>query len=202
MMEEKFEQLVDGILAYGYGVVDNFLAPLEIKALSASLYEHLEGGEFKAASIGNQQVTIQTAVRGDQIRWLDAATARPEEALYLDRVQQFIDYLNRTCYLGLQDSEIHYALYPAGTFYKRHLDRFRTDSRRKLSLICYLNEAWQETDGGHLAIYLPGADGIEREQRILPTGGRLVCFESEKLEHEVLPATRDRLSLTGWLRTR
>jgi SM-20-related protein len=34
---------------------------------------------------------------------------------------------------------------------------------------------------------------------VLPVAGRLVCFRSDLLEHEVLPATRERLSLTGWL---
>jgi SM-20-related protein len=34
---------------------------------------------------------------------------------------------------------------------------------------------------------------------ILPLAGRLVCFRSDQIEHEVLPATRERLSLTGWL---
>ncbi|MDQ2656958.1 MAG: 2OG-Fe(II) oxygenase, partial [Bacteroidota bacterium] len=34
---------------------------------------------------------------------------------------------------------------------------------------------------------------------ILPVLGRMVCFRSDQLEHEVLPATRPRLSLTGWL---
>jgi SM-20-related protein len=26
-----------------------------------------------------------------------------------------------------------------------------------------------------------------------------VCFRSDQIEHEVLPATRERLSLTGWM---
>ena len=32
--------------------------------------------------------------------------------------------------------------------------------------------------------------------------GTLVCFLSERFEHEVLPATRSRWSLTGWFRSR
>ncbi|MFT6394425.1 MAG: SM-20-related protein [Methylophilaceae bacterium] len=37
---------------------------------------------------------------------------------------------------------------------------------------------------------------------ILPKSGRIVLFLSAKFWHEVLPATRERLSLTGWFRTR
>jgi len=37
---------------------------------------------------------------------------------------------------------------------------------------------------------------------VLPEGGKLVVFLSESMEHEVLPASRERFSLTGWLRLR
>lgn len=37
---------------------------------------------------------------------------------------------------------------------------------------------------------------------VLPTGGCLVVFMSGEVPHEVMPATRDRLSLTGWFRRR
>lgn len=204
MMEAEliFEPIIDGILNEGYGVVDGFLSGPEMQALAQRLHQRRAEGQFKAAGIGNQQVTVEKQIRGDEIHWLDQADATPEEAVYLARINEFIQYVNRTCYLGLQDAELHYALYPPGTFYKRHLDRFRTDSRRKLSVICYLNIDWQETDGGQLAIYLPNDEGTERVETILPVGGRLVCFESDRLEHEVLPATRERLSVTGWLKTR
>lgn len=200
-MTNLFEPLIDGILEQGYGVVDGFLTPDEVTQLRNRLYERQEAGEFREAGIGSGQATVEKRIRGDEIVWLEAATATPEEAALLNRVQQFSDYLNQTCYLGLRDYELHYARYPAGTFYRRHLDRFRTDSKRKLSIITYLNADWQPADGGQLAIYLPGTDGAEQTIRLDPIGGRLVCFDSGLLEHEVLPATRERLSVTGWLRT-
>lgn len=201
-VELIFEPIIEGILNDGYGVVDGFLTEPEAQALAQRLHKRRAEGQFKAAGIGNQQVTVEKQIRGDEIFWLDAAEATPEEAVYLNRIKDFIQYINQTCYLGLQDYELHYALYPPGTFYRRHLDRFRTDSRRKLSVICYLNDDWQEADGGQLAIYLPSDDAPERIETILPVSGRLVCFESDRLEHEVLPATRERLSVTGWLKTR
>jgi SM-20-related protein len=33
----------------------------------------------------------------------------------------------------------------------------------------------------------------------LPLAGRLVCFRSDQIEHEVIAATRERRSLTGWM---
>ncbi|QJW88177.1 2OG-Fe(II) oxygenase [Spirosoma taeanense] len=199
-MNPQFEPIIDGIVNDGYGIVDYFLTSSEVAALAARLHERRAAGQFRAAGIGNQHVTVEHAIRGDEILWLDEATATPEELAFLNRIGEFVDYVNRTCYLGLRDYEFHYALYPAGTFYKRHLDQFRSDSRRKLSVICYLNTDWQEADGGQLALFLPDGSS-EREEVVLPVGGRLVCFESGRLEHEVRPATRERLSLTGWLKT-
>jgi SM-20-related protein len=200
-MDNLFEPIIDGIIAEGYGIHDNFLTATEVEVLAARLHERRQAGQFRAAGIGNQQVTVESQIRGDEILWLEEATATPEEATFLQRIGEFVDYVNQTCYLGLRDYEFHYALYPPGTFYKRHLDQFRSDSRRKLSVICYLNADWQESDGGQLALYLPEPDGTEKTMTITPTGGRLVCFESGRLEHEVLPATRERLSVTGWLKT-
>ena len=196
-----YEPIIDGILADGYGVMDNFLSPSEVAALGMSLRNRHEAGQFQSAGIGNQRVLVASAIRGDEIRWLDEATATPDEGAFLQRIGQFVQYLNQTCYLGLRDYEFHYALYPTGAFYKRHLDRFRSDSRRKLSVVCYLNADWPETDGGQLALYLPQTGRSERPVTVAPLGGRLVCFDSGQLEHEVFPATRERLSITGWLKT-
>ncbi|MCY7356586.1 MAG: 2OG-Fe(II) oxygenase, partial [Rudanella sp.] len=79
-------------------------------------------------------------------------------------------------------------------------DQFRTDSRRRLSVVCYLNTRWQENHGGQNALYLPTENGPEQTVTVSPISGGLVCFESGRLEHEVLPATRERLSVTGWLK--
>ena len=204
--ESLFESLIDGMLETGYGVADWFLSPHEVVALRTRLQNRQAAGLFREAGIGQMadhsgQIIVEKTIRGDEILWLEPDTATPEEAHFLNRVNQFIGYLNRTCYLGLRDSELHYARYPTGTFYKRHLDRFHSDSRRRLSIICYLNHNWQPTNGGELAIYVPETDSAEQTILIEPIGGRLVCFDSGLIEHEVLPATRDRLSITGWLRT-
>ena len=201
-MTDLFDPIIDGILADGYGVLDNFLTQPEVIALANQLHERHDAGQFQAAGVGNQGVTIKNTIRGDEIMWLDNRSVAPGEPAFLQRISEFVEYVNRTCYLGLLEQEFHYALYPTGTFYKRHLDQFRSDSRRKLSVVCYLNTDWHETDGGQLTLYIPGSGGEpETKISIPPMGGRLVCFESGRLEHEVLPATCERLSVTGWLKT-
>lgn len=106
--------------------------------------------------------------------------------------------INQGLFLGLEDFECHFALYPPGAFYKRHLDRFRDDDRRMVSAVLYLNEGWQPEDGGQLRMFLDG----DREHDVQPRAGTLVVFLSGDVPHEVLPAGRERLSLTGWFRRR
>ena len=83
-------------------------------------------------------------------------------------------------------------VYPPGAFYKKHLDQFNRDDHRKLSIICYLNNDWLPEYGGQLRMWISG-----KPIDVLPTAGRLVCFRSDMTEHEVLPATHPRLSITG-----
>lgn len=113
---------------------------------------------------------------------------------YLNRLDELVSFLNQALFLSLKDVEAHMTVYPAGSFYKRHLDQFKQDDHRKLSVICYLNNDWKEEHGGQLRMYL-----LDRSLDLLPTAGRLVIFRSDQIEHEVLPATRSRLSITGWV---
>ncbi len=63
-------------------------------------------------------------------------------------------------------------------------------------MIIYLNENWQEKDGGELKIYQANT-----EQVVLPTSGKTVFFKSNELAHEVLITHKKRMSITGWLKT-
>lgn len=193
--ENLFDKIADGLAEDGYVVIDNFLTEGEVASLIA-LPQFSEGLQhFQKAGIGKKQgLQINEAIRGDFIHWVDRTSAHPSVTIYLERLQNLISYLNRTLYLSLKDYEVHMTIYPAGSFYKRHLDQFRQDDHRKLSVICYLNENWKEEHGGQLRMHLPhGALDF------LPLSGRLVCFRSDQIEHEVLPSTRERLSLTGWI---
>lgn len=196
LVESAYEALIGGIVNRQFAVLDGFLDIVEVASLRASFVEKLEDGAFHRAGIGQgEQHTRDAAFRGDLIHWLDRSTVTPAGQAFLDRMDGFVSYLNRTCFTGLNGYEFHYAVYPTGTFYKRHLDQFNQDDSRCYSVICYLNDNWQPEDGGELVIYHP-----EGTEIIQPLGGRIVFFESALLEHEVLPARRDRFSLTGWLR--
>lgn len=196
-MEDLFEFLVQGVLVDGISLLDDYLSAEEVSALVEALRLRQERQEFRHAAIGSKQHEQRDqGIRGDFIHWIEEEDALPAELKYLEKADALRSYLNRTCYLGLNAFECHYAMYPKGAFYKRHRDQFQQDDRRRLSIVTYLNQDWLPSHGGHLKVYLPGGP-----RRIRPLAGRLVCFESHKVEHEVLPANRERLSLTGWMLT-
>ncbi|MFN8340815.1 MAG: 2OG-Fe(II) oxygenase [Cyclobacteriaceae bacterium] len=189
------EKIADGLAEEGIVVVDEFLSMPEVREiLSLPLFREPEN-HMRYAGIGHgMERQVNEAIRGDMIKWLDRRTAPPPVAAYLSRIESLIQYLNRNLFLSLKDYEIHATAYPPGTFYKRHLDQFKRDDHRKLSVICYLNPDWQSQWGGQLRIF-----GAGEPRDIIPIAGRLVCFRSDQIEHEVLPATALRRSLTGWL---
>lgn len=199
-----YENLITDILEKSYSIIDDFFDASEIEELRDSLKDIYEADCFKKAAIGDKfNEEVDKTVRGDFILWINEAEGRAVERRFFNKINNLVDYLNRTCFLGILQKEFHYAVYPTGTFYKRHLDTFQNDDRRKLSMVCYLNDdSWVATNGGELTLYLPSENG-ETALDIIPKPGRMVIFESQVLEHEVKPVlASERLSITGWLKTR
>ena len=193
-LQKHLENIADGLSQNGYAVVDSFLNREECEAIRSHPWLAGPIEELQRASIGKDNRQVNESVRGDFIRWIDPNDADPPLAVYLNRLIQLRQFLNENLFLSLKDQEIHVARYPAGAFYKRHLDQFRRDGHRRISVICYLNPEWMPDHGGQLRMYTD-----QGEQDVLPTEGRLACFRSDMIEHEVLPATRERASVTGWL---
>ncbi len=194
-----YENIITDITKQQYSVINDFFSSDEVNLLRESLIQrHTENG-FKKAAIGNRlNEAIIEAIRGDLILWMDEKKANTNELLFFNKINSLVSYLNKTCFLGILYKEFHYAIYPNGTFYKKHVDTFKNDDRRKLSFVCYLNEAdWLPENGGELVLYCN-----EGEKIIYPLSGRVVIFESQCIEHEVKPVKTERLSITGWLKTR
>ena len=197
---ESYERIISDLITKKYSIVDDFFTPEEVSTLRESLLIKYEEDSFKKSAIGNYtNQEIDKTIRGDFILWIDEKKEEPTEQLFFAKVNSLVSYLNKTCFLGILTKEFHYAIYPTGTFYKRHLDTFQNDDRRKLSMVFYLNEdGWLPEFGGELTLYLDGGD-----KTILPLPGRVVIFESQVIEHEVKRVmANERLSITGWLKTR
>lgn len=198
----RVTSVVDGIEGSGCAVVPDFLPALDVAELRADCLALWRTGRFTPAGIGLGGARQRDgAVRGDAVLWLDDAPQTAALRRYLATMETLRLGANERLMLGLFDLEAHFAVYPPGTRYRRHLDRFRDSDLRTVSCVLYLNEPWQPEDGGQLRLYLgdtPDAPHLD----VLPEAGTLACFLSADFPHEVLPARRERLAVTGWFRRR
>lgn len=195
------EALASALVTHGWALTPGFLTLEEARALLADGLTRRDA--FHQAGIGRgESHQIREAVRGDEVLWLEPEAPSLAQRVYLDRMADLQQVLNRTLFLGLFVYEAHFAVYPPGAFYKRHLDVFHDRGKgRTLSCVLYLNEGWTDADGGHLRLYLD-SDQPTPFVDVRPEAGTLVTFLSETFEHEVLPATRERASVTGWFSVR
>lgn len=155
---------------------------------------------FKAATIGKGTVNQQNVeIRSDAIYWLDEHSPLPLQN-YLKAMNEYQAVLNREFFLGLNTYEGHLAKYPAGSFYKKHLDQHRGSKDRVITTILYLNGADQKNMGGEIRIYKKDSPN-EIEIDLTPKSGMFLTFLSDQLYLEVLTSHFERYSLTGWLRT-
>jgi SM-20-related protein len=186
------------LIGRGVSVQDNFLFAAQVQDLIQCLEARRARGDFAPARIGaGQSLQRREDIRGDSICWMNPPLLAAEARL-LESFEQLRLQLNREAFLGLFDLELHYAAYPIGLGYARHIDQPRGNNRRKVSVVLYLNREWTEDLGGELRIFGEADQYID----VQPSAGRLVCFLTEAREHCVLPACRERLSITGWFGTR
>lgn len=189
-----FDQLAEN----DFTIVDNFL-PQEVYANIKSLFiDAIEEEQLTQAGIGTlSKYQIRENIRGDEIMWLNRNDCNEEIATFFSFIETFIPTVNRSLFTAIKDYEFHLAHYPAGGFYKKHLDQFKERNNRILSVIVYMNDNWQEGDGGELKIYK--SEDPSDFELVAPIGNRLAIFRSDSVWHEVLTANKSRKSLTGWL---
>jgi SM-20-related protein len=187
------ESLTLSLEQRGFGVALDGLPP--DVALALAVYAaRVDEDHYHAASIGrgtNQQRNRR--IRRDRIHWMD--DRNPLLAPWRDWTESLRVHLNQQLFLGLFSFESHLAHYRPGDFYLRHVDAFRGEANRIVSLVCYLNENWNEGDGGELVLYT-AQDAVV----VQPVHRTVALFLSEEIAHEVKPARRDRYSVTGWFR--
>jgi SM-20-related protein len=193
---DTFNTLIDSFIDNKVGIAENFLSKSLASHLRANLNKLYSGEQLLSAGTGNDKTAVHNKlVRSDKIYWLDRSHHDAYENIFFDLMNSFISYLNSTCYTGITGYEFHYTMYETGSFYTRHIDQFKNNRSRQYSMIMYLNENWQENDGGELCIH--HSDHI---QNISPVNGKSVFFKSSELEHEVLLTNKPRMSITGWLK--
>lgn len=192
-------QLANDLAATGYGIVPHFFPSDLVATLRTELQAFDRDGALRQAGIGRDG-GVKTTVRSDRILWLEAAAATDAQSQALARLDALRTDLAHELFLSLPELECHLALYPPGGHYDKHVDSFRGQAKRHISIVLYLNESWVPADGGALRLYKQGSQ-TEWARDVLPEGGTLACFRSDSIWHEVLPAHRPRMSLTGWFRS-
>jgi SM-20-related protein len=191
------EVFLETLLERGIAIRDGFLTQERCQALIECAQQRREGGDFAPARIGGEVLQRRAEIRGDSICWIGAPLLPAERSL-LAEFELLRQALNRTLLLGLFDLELHYACYPPGAGYDRHVDQPQARQQRQVSLVLYLNAGWTAQSGGALRIFHEAG----RFEDIAPLGGRLVTFLSAAREHAVLATQRERWSISGWFRTR
>jgi SM-20-related protein len=194
---EPFSNLLMDLKTKGWSVQDDFFSADFTQALMDEV-ENIENVHMQQAGVGRKQDhQIALDARRDYIQWID-----PDKAIRVDLLKMMESLrvaLNRYLFIGLFDYEAHFARYEKGAFYEKHVDAFKGESNRILSTVLYLNEDWQDGDGGELVIYDEN-DPDKEVGRFFPQKGRLAIFLSECFYHEVMVAHRTRHSIAGWFR--
>lgn len=195
--EDVAARIAHGLVTEGFVTVPDALPP----AITEGLFQYvreLNADSLRRAGIGRlTDHQLNRFVRGDRIQWLEPG--HPAGTPYLAWMEELRNALNRRLFLGLFDYESHFAHYPPGAFYRRHLDSFRGRANRVVSTVGYLNPDWPADGGGEMVIF--DTDAPERElARVHPEAGTFACFLSESVPHEVLPTCLPRASIAGWFR--
>ncbi|KAG6578069.1 uncharacterized protein IUM83_10471 [Phytophthora cinnamomi] len=81
-----------------------------------------------------------------------------------------------------------------GACFPMHFDTYGDDGKC-VTAVLYLNEVWEQEDGGEIVLYpFPKSRVV-----VQPRFGELVLFSSQQMLHRVLPAIKPRYALTTWI---
>lgn len=193
--------LFQSLESQGWGISDVIIPGKWQEDLYQEGQEYWLTGRFHEASIGREGGAARHGeIRGDSIFWLDAHSKKFATQRFVAWAAVLRHQLNHHFFLSLKSEEFHFARYPVGEAYRKHLDQHHARLERKISLVLYLNPQWTNDDGGELCLYSPDNNMLE-VNRIVPHAARLVLFRSDIIPHEVLPSRQIRWTLSGWFRT-
>lgn len=192
--DETYLEWMDQLAENDFVTIDDFISDELYESIVSYFMERLEENDLEKAGIGALgDYTIDKKIRGDYVYWLD----EKKDILlqpFFEQMHEMVSKVKRFCFLSISDFECHLAYYPAGSFYKRHVDQFKERNNRILSFVLYLNPNWKQEHEGELIIYKN-----ENAIKISPIKSRLILFKSAGLEHEVALTYHERMSLTGWM---
>lgn len=198
----------------GFAVVENFLPQHQVALLKEDVAVLQREGRFELAGVGaGERNRLSDTVRRceqcflyPKIKHGGGGQQEARSMLYsvLDSVRTSLQQETGEALDGLLTEGL-YAAYPQGGYYRRHIDSYSNTPQalRKFSFLLYANDAWKESDGGHLRIHTDGGGELAPPGApasfvdVEPRAGTLVLFRSD-VPHEVLDTNAARLAAVGW----
>ena len=219
---------IDQLASKGYVVIPNFISDEMVSNLAKDVSDLRSKNKFQIAKIGQDSTnTLNKNIRVAETCFLGEGKLSDVPSPARDGLYAALDSarnsLSGNTRLDEQDwqtgevskgapaldrelTEMLYAYYPSGGFYRRHRDAVPGSASllRCYSLLLYLNQGWKKEDGGELRMHFDsGGDFLPEGETpnfldIEPKAGTLVLFKSDKVPHEVLDTYSERLAVVGW----
>lgn len=144
---------------FPHTVIDNFISPSLVEQVNRDWPQEWlkeDGKGQRKWSTRDLPASARTIVDAIDVRGVEEATGIRE--LFIDR--------------ELFGGGLH--CIPRGGFLKMHVDfnQHPKGWHRRVNMLVYLNEHWQDDWGGHLEL------GLRKTKKIAPLGGRCVIFET------------------------
>lgn len=185
------EQLMQKVDGFGWGITS--LDPKLATLLLERFQDVQNQGLLQSATI-TQTTDQATAIRNDLTYWLEKQH-HPTESKILENLELVQTALKNYFRISLSHLECHFAFYPPGHFYKKHVDQTENNNKRFFSFVIYLNPNWKSSDGGKLV----GYDQDRKLFEVIPHFGEMIVFRSD-IPHEVETSHNERRSIAGWFR--
>jgi SM-20-related protein len=185
-------QLMQKIEVFGWGIIEIDSSVCE--NLARRILELEENGFLKQAHV--TAADNSAAIRNDFTYWLESSHHEAEKN-FIQGLRSLQDELKNYFRISLTHNECHFALYPQGHYYQKHIDQTIVHNKRFFSFVLYLNQDWKASDGGLLIGY--DSQGLKSFE-VLPEMGKMIVFRSD-IPHEVQKSLRSRRSIAGWFRT-
>lgn len=197
--QTQFDDLITTLAEAGFAIDQGFLdAELVTRILADCRHREASGAMARAAIGRDDHHVLETSVRRVDAAWLDGK--QPGEAAFLALAERLRVAINQRLFLGLFEFEAQFLTYPPGGFYQRHLDSLAGSRNRIVSLVAYLNTAWEPSHGGELDIWTAPDDHSAPTATVAPRAGTIVLMLSEEIPHAVRAASETRRVIAGWFR--
>ena len=197
-----------------YVIIPNFLSKELSNLLREDIQTLRQSNKFKSAKIGQDSTNqLNTNIRIAETCFLGKQKLLDVPNVYRNKLYEILDQMQMDITkctgtpLDTNLSELLYAYYPKGGYYRRHRDAVRgsASTLRTYSLLLYLNYPnWSKQDGGELRMHFDGGEddvpvGVNPNYLdVDPHCGTLVLFKSDAIPHEVLDTQKERMVVVGW----